>query len=110
MGRKQKGGGSLGSALKKDKNKSSVKKADYIKTHKQEDTGVDTKAKAKLVSVVERDDVNDFLYNAELKQQKFDVGDILISGGEAEKAHHYRLYWNPSGDRLGHRERRRSFR
>jgi hypothetical protein len=31
MVRKQKGGGSLGSALRKDKNKDSIKKTDYIK-------------------------------------------------------------------------------
>ena len=73
MVRKPKGGGDLGSALKKDKNKSSIKKAVYIRAHKQEDANPDAKGKMKLMSVVERDDVNDFLYNAELKQQTFDV-------------------------------------
>jgi hypothetical protein len=33
----------------------------------------ENKGKRKLISVVERENVDDFLYNAELKQQKFDV-------------------------------------
>lgn len=32
------------------------------------------KGKLKLISVTERDHVNEFIYKAELKQQKFEVG------------------------------------
>ena len=74
MVRKAKGGGQLGSSLRKDKNKIAIKKNDYIKVvshlpkeHKAEDRAEDIKGKTKLISVIERDNVNDFLYNAELK-------------------------------------------
>jgi hypothetical protein len=37
------------------------------------------KGKLKLISVTERDHVNEFIYKAELTQQKFEVGIELIS-------------------------------
>lgn len=73
MVRKAKGGGALGTALRKDKNKGNLKKQEYIKQHGAENLKEGEKGKQKLHSEVERDPVKDFLYSAELKQQKFEA-------------------------------------
>lgn len=61
----------LGKSLMKAKNKQKMEARAYFKKHKAEE--VELKPKANLVSVVERDTLAEFMYDAELAQTKFNV-------------------------------------
>ncbi len=71
MKKNQKQPSSLGRALIKSKNKRHMAAAQFLKK-----TGAEEKEvlpKQKLESCVQRDSLADFLYTAELTQQKFEV-------------------------------------
>lgn len=70
MGKRKGGAGGLGTSLNKAIGKSKLTKIAYAEKHKQEEL---PENKPKLVSCLERDNLADFLYNAEISQQKFDA-------------------------------------
>ena len=56
----------------KAKNRKQIQKKEYIQKNKAE--VIDEKTGTQVLdSVLERDTLNDFLYNAELRQQQFEV-------------------------------------
>ena len=65
-------GNSLGSALVKSRNRKKIEQKEYISEHKAEKIG-DKTGKKGLDSMLEIESVSDFLYNAELTQQQFEV-------------------------------------
>jgi len=72
MKKNQKQPSGLGRALIKSKNKRHMAAAQFLKK-----TGAEEKEvlpKQKLESCIQRDSLADFLYTAELTQQKFEVG------------------------------------
>ena len=61
----------LGTSMIKAKNRRRVERDEYIKEHRAEEQVVT--GKKALESVLERDTVSDFIYNADINQLKFDV-------------------------------------
>ena len=61
----------LGNALIKAKNKQKQEANEYFKNNKAEK--IEKNPKANLASVIERDTLADFMYEAELAQTKFNV-------------------------------------
>jgi len=68
--KKSKHGGALGNAITNSIGKKAYEKLKYIEKHGAELLEID---KPKLVSVVERNDLDDFLYKAEIAQEKFEA-------------------------------------
>jgi hypothetical protein len=67
---KSKKAGGLGKALNNSIGRKAYEKLKYIEKHGAELLEID---KPKLVSVVERNDLDDFLYKAEIAQEKFEA-------------------------------------
>ena len=67
---KTKKAGGLGKALTNSIGRKAYEKLKYIEKHGAELLEID---KPKLVSVVERNDLDDFLYKAEIAQEKFEA-------------------------------------
>lgn len=75
--KKGKGGGGLGNALRKSKNKKRVAEKIYYQKHGEEKKEV--QKKAQLESCTEQSGLKEFLYEAELAQKKFEgIRDVQI--------------------------------
>lgn len=70
--KKGKGRSGLGSSLMKSRNRKIVERKQYIVRNKAED--IDEKSGTEVLeSCLERNSLNDFLYDAELRQEQFNA-------------------------------------